>query len=123
MNAPASLVDLPSCPPSQKQTATSKRATAHFEGYRFDIGVYGGIDAASIRTASAPDLGGALVVVRPHATLNDVLDKTKLISGRSSSLADKVSFYEGGGYTSCWLLNLTPDDPTKAKWVNISTRA
>ncbi len=88
-------------------------------GHRFDMTADGQVNAASPRNTAAPlpDLSGALVVVRPHVTLDDVLDKTRLLSGRSSGMADKVSFYEGGGYVSCWLFNSTPDDSSGAIWV------
>lgn len=89
-------------------------------GHRFDLASNGGIDFSSPRNTAAtlPDLGDALIVVRPHATLDDVLDKSALVAGRSVSLSDKVSFYEGGGYVSCWLFNPTPDDSSKATWVS-----
>ncbi len=97
-----------------------------FAGHRFDVAGFSAngvtVDLSSLRnTASAlPDLTGASVVIREHVTLDGVLDKVMFIGGRSSSLADKVSIYQNGGYVSCWLFNLTTADPTKAIWVSAS---
>ena len=91
-----------------------------YAGQRFDIGNDGRVNVASSRnTASVvPNLAVTQVIVRPHVTLDDVLDKTRLISGISSSLADKASFYVGTGYVSYWLYNATPADSSKAVWVS-----
>ncbi len=90
-----------------------------YVGHRFDIGSDGRANAASFRNTSSalPNLAVAQVVVRPHVTLDDALDKTKLISGASPSVSDKASFYVGSAYVSYWLYNATPADPSKAIWI------
>ena len=94
-----------------------------FAGHRFDIATFSGggavIDLSSVRnTASAlPDLTGASIVIRPHVKLDEMLDKWTLIGGRSSSLSDKASFYDGSAYASYWLFNATPADPSKSVWI------
>lgn len=94
-----------------------------FAGHRFDISAFTGsgvtLDMSSTRSTqtAVPNLAGAVIVIRPQVTLNDVLDKSTLLAGRSASTSDKASFFVNGGFVSAWLYSAGSVDPTKAIWV------
>ena len=74
------------------------------------------IDMASTRNTTSSlnaSLLGASIVVRPHWTLGSVLPVTSFHATTSANTADRVSFFENGGYAVHWALART----TGSQWI------
>lgn len=71
---------------------------------------------ASANNTLAPasiDWSAATVALRPHVTLADAFDVTRLQASASPAAADQVLFHNGTDYDTCWLFT----DGTQRRWL------
>ena len=83
------------------------------EGHRFDVDVAGSSGGQLLIIPNSPNstraqldesFAGSSFVIRPHDTLGSVFDKARFHGSNRSTEADRVMFFEAGGYASFYLL-------------------
>lgn len=100
--------------------------TGPHAGHRFDLvsGETGAvlIDVASPNntTAAVPsDLAGAVIAIRPHQTLERMLDLGRFGGSLSPAVADQVMFYEAGRYRISFFLDGGAARPEWCGWTTL----
>lgn len=90
--------------------------TGQYAGHRFDVAHTGSteseiaLDLTSTRNTlvSIPSsVAGERVALRQHWTLEALFPKAKLRAGIASTNADRIMFFENGGFKVHWLLSTT----------------